>query len=290
MGLLNRIGTLFQSTPAPAGPTVHALDQIGSALPQIAALPGSRERLLPAVETALAYYEGISVAIPGPVPISAQGHGGDVLLGTLFPSSEEVIQGLGRSLAVRNSLNWFADHCHDTVVAVMGMRRREVSPGNVQFADHTIRSLGTDADDTRQCLAEAAFNSLVKSFATQSAERQRQWRLTHSTKAVHRELHQRNGGGNADHLHPAADDEPTPAHELDALLAWLSAPEAHLRIEDGDGHALTGHHAPGNGQLHIPMLASSDRRKWLVCLVQFPLDEALRAVAQETQAHRYILI
>jgi hypothetical protein len=290
MGLLNRIGTLFQSSPAPAGPTAHALDQIGATLPQLVALRGSRERLLPAVEHALAYYDRISAAIPGPVPISVADHGDDLLLGTLFPSPEEVTRGLGRSLAVRNSLSWFVDHCHDTVVAVMGMRLREISPGNIQFADHTIRSLGTDADDTRQCLAEAAFSSLLKAFAAQSAERQRQWRLTHSTKAVHQELHHRNGGNGPQQVHVAANDEPTPEHELEGLLAWLSAPEAHLRIDDGDGHALTGHQIQGNGQLHIPMLASSDRRKWLVCLVQFPLQDALRAVAEETQAHRYILI
>jgi hypothetical protein len=217
-----------------------------------------------------------------------ESHGHIPVLATLFPSATEITQGLGRSLAVRNSLNWFVDHGHDTVVAVMGMRHRELSPGNAGFTDHTIRSLGTDPDDTRRCLTEAAFGSLIKAFATQSAERQRQWRLTHSTKAVHRELNQRNG-----HAEQPADDalqEPTPEHELERLAAWLAVPEVHLRLDEDHGHPLGEHQVNGSQLRHIPQIASSDRRKWLVCLVQFPLQEALQAVAQETQAHRYILI
>lgn len=288
MGLLNRIGTLFQSNPAADGPVGHAFDQIAKQLPQVAALPGSHNRLLPLIERALAHYEAIAAAIPGPVAISTASHGSSPVLETLFPSAVEITQGLGRSLAVRNSLNWFVDHGHDIVVAVMGMRHREVTPGSACFTDHTIRSLGTDPEDTRRCLAEAAFGSLLKAFAGQSAERQRQWRLTHSTKAVHRELNQRNGHTE----HPAADleQEPTPEHELERFASWLAAPESHLHLDEHQGHRLGEHQVNGSRLSHIPLLASSDRRKWLVCLVEFPLQEALQAVEQETQAHRYILI
>mgnify|MGYP000852408339 CR=1 FL=1 len=287
MGLFNKISALFQSSQAPDEAVTHAYDQIAGQLPEIAAIPGGHRRLMPLIEQALAHYERIAATIPGPVPLSVAAHGDSSVLATLFPSADEITQGLGRSLAVRNSLSWFVDHSHQSVVAVMGMRHREVTPGSACFTDHTIRSLGTSVGDTRRSLCEAAFSSLVKTFATQSAERQRQWRLTHSTKAVHRELNQRNGV--ADHPPVGDDQEPTPEHELERLAEWLMAPEAHLRIDEGHSHRVNGHDG-GDSALEIPLLATNDRRKWLVCLVEFPLSEALKAVERETQPHRYILI
>jgi hypothetical protein len=37
-------------------------------------------------------------------------------------------------------------------------------------------------------------------------------------------------------------------------------------------------------------MSSTDRRHWLVCLAEFPLQEALGAIGQTPAATRYILI
>jgi hypothetical protein len=265
----------------------HAMAVIAKTVdPAILALPGSHDRLMPAIAHALAHFEAAAAAIPGPLAVSTQRHGMDPVLAKLFPSADEIAKGLGCSLAVRNSLNWFVEHGHDTVHAVLGMRLRAgtdaAAAGELRFADHTFRSLAASDADARECLCEAAFSGLINAFAKSHQDSQRKWRL-HQTEL---RLHHDDPTAAA----MAALAEPTPAIGLERLIEQLQTPERHMRVAIGDGHPAVTPAGDGADSLRLPWLATTDRRTWLVCLAEFPLAEALEAIQRQSLVHRYILV
>lgn len=277
----------------------HAIATVAKTVDEkILALPGSRDRLIPAIEYAIAYYERAIAAIPGPVGVSATRHGAEPALAAMFPAAQDITIGLGRSIAVRNSISWFVENKHDSIYAVMGTRQR---PGNADggLTDHTFRSLAASERDARECLCEAAFTSLVNAFAARLKERQREWRQLHADRQS--QFGDSRGGASATppangpspqqqeifarHLDPTA-NELTAEDGLDTLIEWLRLPEAQLRVSPGDGQTA----ALASGNLTLPLMSSTDRRHWLVCLTEFSLTEALGAIGQTPAANRYILI
>lgn len=288
MGLFESLTTMFQSGPALQGTHQQSLATIAKVVDErLVALPESRQLLLPAVDHALSYYSQTIAAIPGPLPVSAELHGSDPVLATLFPTAGEIGQGLGRSIAIRNSLRWYVSNGHQSVHAFLGVRVRQDGSGHA-FVDHTFRSLGIDERDSRDSLREAAFEGLVKGFATRLKDRQREWRRVQRGEA------ETSVNGDASPPDPLdehiarAGGELGPKHALDALVECLYAPERHLRVESGHEHPPV---IPGCGEpIRLPCLAGTDRRKWLVCLAHFPVWEAVQATERESQAHRYILV
>jgi hypothetical protein len=277
----------------------HAIASVARTVDdKILALPGSRDRLLPAIEYAIAYYEQAIAAIPGPIDVSPFRYGAEPVLMAMFPSAQDITAGLGRSIAVRNSINWFVENKHDRVFAVMGTRQRPGSDSAV-LTDHTFRSLAASEQDARECLCEAAFTSLVNAFAGRLKERQREWRQLHAdrpspfgeSRAAAGTVPPSNGPSPqqqeifARHLDPAG-NELTAEDGLEALIEWLRLPEAQLRISVDNDQAASG----VNGSLKLPLMSSTDRRHWLVCLTEFPLQDALGAIGQTPAANRYILI
>jgi hypothetical protein len=96
------------------------------------------------------------------------------------------------------------------------------------------------------------------------------------------------------HLERHAEDL-SPEGTLLALVDWLWSPESHLRLEADGGHGVTHiQQGPGSSSheqhLHLPLLATTDRRQWLVCITRVPIEEAMQAVTQETRAHRHIIV
>jgi len=185
----------------------------------------------------------------------------------------------------------------ERVFAIMGTRQR---PGS-GLTDHTFRSLAASEHDARECVCEAAFTGLLNAFAARLKERQREWRQLHADRPSQLGDARPGAGSNppssgpapqqqeifARHLDPAG-DELTAEDALAALIEWLHVPEAHLRISARDGQAAA---APGaDAGLSLPLMSSTDRRHWLVCLAEFPLQEALGAIGQTPAATRYILI
>jgi len=301
MGLISKIGAMFRPDPVTADTSLsHALALLGKSVdPSVMAVPGAREKALPAIQFALDYYRRMVDQIPGPVPVASASHATDEVLGALFPTAEEIGQGLGRSIAVRDSINWFVDHGHEHVHAVMGMRLRpQAGAGSaVAFADHTFRSLGADERDTRECICAAAFASLIKAYADRMKDKQREWGLLHTEGRLQQELKTRNEGAPAngsDGFQPnieRAVQGNDAQRAFDTLIDWLHAPEQRLRLETGEGHPMVGPVGDdGKCSIQMPTLASADRRRWLVCVVEFPLQEAIDAIERETQSHRYILI
>jgi hypothetical protein len=273
----------------------HAIATVAKTIDErILALPGSRDRLLPAIGYAIASFERDIDAIPGPIGVSAGRHGSEPVLTALFPAVDDITIGLGRSIAVRNSINWFAENRHDRIYAIMGTRIR---PGGAAqgLTDHTFRSLAASEHDARECLCEAAFTSLINAFATRLKERQREWRLMHADRP---EADVRPAASAAPsvgpspqqadifarHLDPAG-SELTAEDTLEALIEWLHAPEGQLRVSAADGQATSA-----NGGLTLPLMSSIDRRHWLVCLAEFSLQEALGAIGKYPQSNRYILV
>jgi hypothetical protein len=308
MGLISKIGAMFRSDPAAAAADTtvsHALALVTKSIdPQLMSLPDAMEKLVPAVEFALDYYRRVVEQIPGPVSISTSTHGSDEILKTLFPAADEIGFGLGRSIAVRDSVNWFIERGHERVHAVMGARvRPHRENGNASFVDHTFRSLGADEQDTRECICAAAFTSLVKAYTDRMKDKQREWGLLHTEGRLQQELKSRSEGGDNgsvatqaadesfDHQIARAVQDTGSERALQVLIDWLHAPEQRLRLETGEGHPMVGPVGDnGKCQIQMPTLAGADRRKWLVCVVEFPLQEALDAIKRESQSHRYILI
>ena len=301
MGLISALGGMFGAGPARNAAVEHAFEVIAKTVDStVTSLPNSRDALLPAVQRALEFYDSSIATIPGPIDLASTNHSGNVVR-SLFANPEEISQGLGRSLALRSSIRWFVDHNHDDVNALLGMRLRPGANGGC-FADHTFRSLGTHDQDSRECLREAAFVSLVKAFDTRMREKRREWRLRHTDLRISDELRSRTGDepsptdadDQRDEIldrHAGASHDLTPERALEALIEWLSRPEKQLMIGRNEAHPLVGAPtADGRGELQLPTMASADRRKWFVCLVSFPLADALAAISQESQPHRYILI
>jgi hypothetical protein len=279
----------------------HAIATVAKAIDEkILALPGSRDRLLPAISYAIADYERAIAAVPGPIDVSASRHGKEPLVTAIFPAVDDITVGLGRSIAVRNSINWFVENRHERVFAIMGTRTRPGSAAQ-SLTDHTFRSLAATPHDARECLCEAAFTSLVNGFATHLKERQREWRILHAkqSEADARPLQAATPSTGPSpqqlavferHLNPAG-PELSAEDSLEALIEWLHAPEGHLRVGIAEGQpAARLNLLPGDGSLTLPLMSSTDRRHWLVCLAEFSSQEALAAIGQYPHPNRYMLI
>ncbi len=299
MASTNTPASTVRMTPKSQLVLSHAIATVAKTIDErILALPGSRDRLLPAIAHAISYYEQAIADIPGPIGVSASRHATDSALAGLFPSADDITVGLGRSIAVRNSINWFVEQKHERVFAVLGTRQR---PGGPALTDHTFRSLAASEQDARECLCEAAFTSLVNAFVTRLKERQREWRVLHaeqtsdSPRSATASTTLPSTGPSpqqqdifARHLDPAG-AELTAEDSLAALIEWLHVPEAQLRVSAANGLKAAPPGAPNDG-LALPLMSSADRRHWLVCMGEFSLQEALGAIGQTPAANRYILI
>lgn len=299
MGTTGTQAAPARSTPESQLVLSHAIATVAKVVDEkILALPGSRDRLIPAIEYAIAYYEREIAAIPGPIDVSATRHGAEPALAAMFPSAQDITIGIGRSIAVRNSISWFVENNHDRVYAVMGTRQRPGST-DIGLTDHTFRSLAASERDARECLCEAAFTSLVNAFMGRLKERQREWRQLHADRQT--PLGDSRGATTATpptngpapqqqeiftrHLDPTG-NELTAEDGLEALIEWLRLPEAQLRVNPANGQTA----ALASGNLTLPLMSSTDRRHWLVCLTEFSIQEALGAIGQTPAANRYILI
>ncbi|MDI6745767.1 MAG: hypothetical protein QMD17_01360 [Rhodocyclaceae bacterium] len=281
MSLFGKIGSLFATTRSDERIS-HAATAIENNLgPHLLATAENWEALLPAVTAALDHYDRAIATIPGPLPLSASSYALDQRLHTLFPSADDVDRALGASISVRNGIKWFADKEQDTAYALLGLRlmAAEGGSGAVRPVDHTIRSLGIHAPDTRTALREAAFAGLIKSFTTDLYEKFHAWRA------------QQPAGG-LEPIDPSLvqlGQRASVAPALRALAEWLRNPERQFALEVANP-ALLVPAVAGEATYPLPRLVTSDRRKWLVCLVAFQTQEAIEAIEGEARGIRYIQI
>lgn len=255
--------------------------------------PRHVEHLVPAVLAAENYFERQIAAIPGPFGVSAQAHATDDFLGAVFPTADEIRIALGRSIEVKEALPKLSRAGHVHVHALLGFRCRSADngPGRpLVFSDHTLKCLAPEAAEARAAIKAVAFERLLKNF-NEHVDRLRhkgrllavEWNIANARPAANAAA---NGGGFVD-----AAKELTPDNMLRGLCAWLHDPSAHLRVCNGDIKVADRRSQGGEPGVHdLPVLQSSDRRQWIVCLVRFPTHEGVEALMQETRSHRYILI
>ncbi len=295
MGLFAGLTNWFRPSAAAAGPetavVAHVIGLVNSSLRSV---PGYQDRLMPAIEHAALYCERLASEIPGPIDITAETHANDPRVCSLFPDAAEIGIALGRSLAVREGLQQFAQQSPAFVHGLLGMRRRRIvatsqtPPGSEAaspVADHTFRSLGGDEAETRRRIAEAAFDGLAIGFNSRWTEACRRSARAQSEKRVEAELARvQTPPGEGPSVQEARiiqlAQQPTPERMLESLAAWLMAPDELVRLAG----------TLDIGELSLPVLVARDRRHWPVCLVRFSMAEAVAALARETRTHRYMLI
>lgn len=285
MGLLGNL--MHFSRPVQlAIPTSHPIvGRVASTLGyDVASSRDFEERLVPALNTAVHYYDRQVGAIPGPLAISVTAYGHDPALRALFPTADEIRIALGRSIDVKQSLLKLVNGGQGYLHALLGMRCQAASPG-LTYADHTLRSLSASETETRNELRDAALSRLMTTFTEHINKLQRNGKLLREEWNIeNRPTTAGSPRGQGEYVY--AVEELLPEKLLRGIITWLEAPEQHLQVTPAGA-------APGSQALAgqgFPVLRSADRRQWLVSTVRFPIQEALDAVREEKRTHRYIFI
>lgn len=293
--------------------------------PLLKMVSGHERRLTAAVRHALAYCDGLVAAVPGPIEVNSRAFAADPLVHALFATCGDIAATLGKSRAVKQFLAEPAAALADEFYALLGMRRFEKNVmgmavhGDIvcadtpqkllYFSDHTLRELSPDIEETRRGLKHAAFDSLATSFAAQLTEMRRERQDLHNEWDMQRALDSRPrqaASPSPDHARRSAEleeslrhaaEELSPERILDALAAWLAAPELHLHLDpttvcvDRMGVMVTD--AANDDQvstLNFPELIGRDRRHWIVLIARIPREEAVRGLAQQQADNRYLII
>lgn len=292
--------------------------------PRLRVVSGYQRKLSGAVRHAMGYCDGLVSAIPGPIDIDVQAFGRDPLVHAFFGAPEDIGRMLGTSREVRNFFTDPSNASADEFFGLIGMRRKEktivglaqqgemiregVPQRLLYFADHTLRELSLDLDDTRGRLREAAFDSLAQSFGAYLEGLRRERQDMHTAWEQERAF-LRGGIPGADtdvHAHRKFEIEESlrtmatslePAHVLEAFAAWLANPEPRLHListsvsVDRLGVLSKPDIADADVQtLNFPELVGRDRRRWIVMLARIFREDAERALEESRDPHRYLVI
>lgn len=294
--------------------------------PRLRVVSGYQRKLAKAVREAIEYCDALVAAIPGPVEVDVKAFGKDPLVHAFFAAPDEISRMLGTSREVEKFIAAPENRGSEEIYALIGMRRKEktvlapalqgefVREGVPQrllyFADHTLRELSLDADQTRQGLRHSACDSLAASFAVHLDALRGEKIDVHTAweqeRAFARSAAQEAAAEAQAHAHRKLEIEESlremasslePAHVLDALAEWLANPEPRLRLVSTsvyvDRLGVLSQPIPGHPDvqlLNFPELVGRDRRHWIVLLVRIPRDEAVRAQKEYGGANRYLII
>lgn len=330
MSLGTALADLLHLGAAPDGSTRAALARVVAIVgPVIAAASGFERRLAVPVRDALAFCAQLVDRLPGPLAIDRQAFAGDPLVHALFATPADIEQMLGRSQTLRDYLAATPGQVDGEVHALFATRRREkhtlgmalqgdmlrrdVPQTLLYFTDHTLAAVSADAQQTREQLRAAAFDSLLRAFAAhvdairgerQAVHDQRDAALAQPV-APAAEAQQQAGGAQTRRLAELEKSlrDITAALQADpladSLQRFLLAPDQSLRLEpvhlcvDRNG-VIADASAAATGSLfslNFPELVARDRRRYLVTLARFSRQEAQRAVDKVCdQQRRFIII
>lgn len=293
--------------------------------PMLKTVSGYEKHLAAPVRNAMAYCDGLVAAVPGPIEVNSHAFASDPLVHALFATCNDITATLGKSRAVKAFLAEPAHALADEFYALLGMRRFEKNVMGMAvhgdmvcadtpqkllyFSDHTLRELSPDIEETRRGLRAAAFDSLATSFASELAEMRKVKQELHNEWDMQRALSSRSRQTStlaAEHAQRSAELEErmrqaaealSPERLLDALAAWLAAPELHLHLDPTtvsvDRMGVMVDPASSADQvstLSFPELIGRDRRHWIVLIAKIQREEALRGLAQQQADSRYIII
>jgi hypothetical protein len=275
------------------------LDMTAAVLgPEITSARGYLENLIPALTLATRYFDEQILTIPGPVATAAAAYGRDPFLRSVFPDFGEIQIALGRSVEVKEVLPKLAADGHPRACAMMGLRckdRDQAPAAATIFADHTLACVTSSAAETRAAIRHAAVRRVIGNYHAH-LEKLRQkgkllpeeWNIEHAPDKQ---------DSNAEKRHLIFDDfiyaerELHPDNLLRGLVAWLERPDEHFRlVESGLVLAFSDPEGGAAVPCQLPLVFAADRRRWMVVLVEFAIDEGLLALGVEARSHRYILI
>lgn len=285
MGILDSLINLRRG-PKLALPIIHPLfGQMSTILGHdITRTHDFEERIVPALNEAVAYFDQQINVIPQAIPVSLTDHGRDSAITAIFPTREDIAQAVGRSIDVRQSLPRLAAAGHPYFYALLGMRHRPDDPGET-LTDHTLRGLAPIEQGARNDLRDAALTRLVTNFSEHVDKLHRkgkllsvEWQMEHS---------QANGKTT-----PLGEDfvyagkELLPENMIRGLISWLKDPAEHLQISPPEVAANEGSFTIRK----LPTLHSADRRHWITCFVRLATQECIQVMNQERRIHRYIFV
>lgn len=287
--MLTKLSGLIRAKHA-AKPTHRFVEKVVSSLGEsITEAKNFEPILVGALHSAEAYYHRQIQAIPGPFRISTKPANDNPFVQAVFPDRESVITALGRSIEVRDFLPALAKDGKTHVVGLLGAREkasREES-GRLEFADHTIRSIGHSEEYCRDSLRNSCLHRLLGEFRDHTDILRKRERLLKSEWNIESSVtSSAQPTGNSAPEFVFATKELQPDNILKGLVAWLETPENHLRIESSNV-LISG---PGAPTSELPVMRCTDRRHWTVSLVEIPVQEAMDALASESRCHRYIFI
>jgi hypothetical protein len=328
VSLFSAVADLLKPAPPPDPGLQAALDRVLSMVsPMLRFQPNLERQLAPAVEHALGYCAGLVAALPGPITINRRAFGGDPLVHALFATAGDIDEMLGRSQAIRDTVDhpesWQGEYFHAMLAArrqqkkQFGMAqhgniiRNDVPQEILYFSDQTLVGPSCDLETTRRKLREKALESLLHSFnahvealrlereslRADAAAEQSQRAMDSAAELPASKAHTRHLAeldsrlrGNVEAL--------TPEHLTATLIDFLRAPEAALSLQpvtvNVDRMGIVHAGSEDDGQvdtLRFPELISRDRRQHIAMLVTIPCQDALAAVARaRDQQHRYIII
>lgn len=319
MGVFANLRMRLSSDSADDSTRLAVAHAIQVADPRMALVGRHERKLAPVVGKALDYCRDLVETIPGPVEIDAQTFGSDPLVHALFATPADIGRMLGASAELARFCTSTEAEGAEAVYAMIGMRRREklvLSPALkgdliqvdvprrlLYFADHTLHEPSADLGLTRTRLRDAAFDSLVRSFAAKLSSQRAEHQDVRSEWEQERAL-SRFGAEAAAHDQRRVELERQlreavesfePAHVLDALVAWLEDPQSSLRLDEvtvtidplgtvvSDGAATDNAHT-----LRLPILVGRDRRRWIVMMARIPRQEA-REARHEAEVYKRTL-
>ena len=183
MSLFSAVTDLLKPPPPPDQKLQAALDQVvGMADPLLRVVPNFERQLIPAVEHALGYCEGLVAALPGPIEIDRHAFGTNPLIHALFGTADDIDEMLGRSQAIRDAIRhpdaWKGEHFYAMLAARRQQKRQfgmaqqgeiirnDVAQEVLFFSEQTLVEPSCDLETTRRKLREKALGSLILSFNT----------------------------------------------------------------------------------------------------------------------------
>lgn len=329
MSLFSAVADLLKPPPPPEPRLQAALTRvIGMVDPFLRALPNLERQLAPAVEHALGYCEGLVAALPGPITIDRRAFGADPLVHALFATAGDIDEMLGRSQAIRDTIDhpesWRGDHFHAMLAARRQQKRQfgmaqqgdiirnDVAQEVLFFADQTLVEPSCDLETTRQRLREKALDSLLHSFnshvetlrrerqglrADASLEQAQLAQERDSTDTERSTRHTRHLAELDFRLRQSA-EALMPENLAQTLVDFLLSPETALCLRPVsvtiDRLGIVHGEAAADNQfdtLQFPELITRDRRQHIAMLVTIPCKDALAAVEKaRDRQHRYLII
>lgn len=242
------------------------------------------------VATAVEYVHWLAASLPGPVDVDAKSPGTDSLASSLFPSADDIHDGLCASQALLDYHRKFP--ASRELFALMGMRRTwkptastdlsgQGRSGPVLFSSHTIDGAAPTEQMSRDMAALNFFDSLVTKVKLRIAQRRKELQSEIREMELLANLM---GSANSSKL-PALEQElerlqrSTQAIRsslevtsyVDDFEAVMLHPEEYLHIVQTPfsmGARPDGHNSMGDDEHMLNELIGYDRRDWTVTMVR----------------------